>query len=873
MSNERSKSKHLNIIKQLLSQGSESSSLRDLLDLIKQNRYVRASWFTKWKETARQETRIGLWQLIKSYFINRKSFQANRVSVFIRKHAEQVRTELNDYIIARTIETHRSFFNSVESNPLTIKQCEAVASDEDCTLIIAGAGTGKTSTILAKIGLLLKTGQCRPEEILAISFTRKSAGELAERVKSRLNVDVSISTFHKLGLDIISTAKRGKPSLAPFTSERDDKVRHIERLLKELKDDATFSKRLLEFLAYQRVPYKSLWEFKDLSEYKAWLDGHSLVSLKGERMHSIEECIIANWLLLNGIPYEYERPYEIETCTIERRQYCPDFYLPGIKTYLEHFGIDKNEMPASFINADEYRKGMAWKRQIHRLNSTSLIETYSWQHADGILLDHLKRELRARGVEFRPISNDDAVALLNREGIVSGFSELVSTFLTLFKGNGQSLARSVTNKPVAKKNRENAFLEIFRGILAKYESENTANGQIDFEDMINNAVHCVEAGDYISKYKYILIDEFQDISPGRIALVRALQKSVQGCALFAVGDDWQSVYRFTGSDIGAMTKFSSHFGATRVVPLDETFRFDSKTAEVSNAFILKNKVQIRKEIKPRRVSNKPSVVLYKRAGKEAPLDWCLKQIASEEIKDPDVMILERYNFHLPQEEEWVNIQKQYKSMKFRKMSIHAAKGLEADYVIMGLRGGKWGFPAQVVDDPLLELVLTQPDEFEFGEERRLFYVGITRSKRKTFIVSETGSAKSLFAKELEDDKEYPIQVIGIDERALSCRKCKSGFMMLRDGSNGKFYGCSNYPLCSHTEQVCPKCREGLIIEKIGLFSCHICGHQVRICPRCRSGQLQERNGIYGRFLGCSNYFDPDLKCDYTENVRRKQTYH
>ena len=255
------------MLEQLLSEESISSaSLRDLKALIERNRYIRASWFGHWTVKAEREARVGLWQLIKWLFTNRKQLRANRNLSFILKHAEQFRAAANDFIISKTISTHKTYFDSVEKNPLTTNQCKAVASDEDCTLVIAGAGTGKTSTILAKIGLILKAGYCGPEEILAISFTRKSASELAERVKERLNVDVSISTFHKLGLDIIASSKQGKPSLAPFVSDSSDKIRHIERLLKNLINDRAFRMKLLEFLAYQRVPYKNLWEFKDLSE-------------------------------------------------------------------------------------------------------------------------------------------------------------------------------------------------------------------------------------------------------------------------------------------------------------------------------------------------------------------------------------------------------------------------------------------------------------------------------------------------------------------------------------------------------------------------------------------------------------------------------
>ena len=202
------------------------------------------------------------------------------------------------------------------------------------------------------------------------------------------------------------------------------------------------------------------------------------------------------------------------------------------------------------------------------------------------------------------------------------------------------------------------------------------------------------------------------------------------------------------------------------------------------------------------------------------------------------------------------------------MTIHGAKGLEADYAIIGLRGGGWGFPSQIIDDPLLDLVLTQADEYPFGEERRLFYVAITRSRNKSYLVCETEPDQSVFAAELESGNEYPVNVFGVDTKKLQCPKCKSGIMLLRDGSNGHFYGCSNYPLCGYTEQTCPKCRKGFLIKgEDRSFSCHLCDYQARMCPRCETGVLQLRTGeAYGAFYGCSNYNDPDIKCRYKENV-------
>jgi DNA helicase-4 len=598
-----------------------------------------------------------------------------------------------------------------------------------------------------------------------------------------------------------------------------------------------------------------------------WLRSNRITSLDGVPKKSFQECVIANWLILNGIPFVYEQPYEHDTRTLERRQYCPDFWIPSAKIYIEHFGVDEEGNTASYIDKNEYQRGMAWKRDTHRRYGTQLIETYSWEHAKGVLLPKLSEALKRSGCSFAPISPAEALELMNRNGVINQFSGLIDTFLTLYKGNGNRLLNRKVVDSFFGNRREKLFFKLFEPIFEEYQQQNQARSQIDFEDMIAQAAEQVATGQFRSPYRYILIDEFQDISPGRADLVNAIRRNSEQCALFAVGDDWQSIYRFTGSDIGGMTRFHELFGATRQVSLDTTFRFDNMAAEASSKFVLKNQIQIPKQLESVRKSAEPSLIVYRRKSDEAPLDWALSTIAEQSKSTATVLILERYKFQLPQEEEWDRLKWQFPTLQLQSMSIHAAKGLEADYVVMGLRGGAWGFPSQVVDDPLFEMVLTQADEYPNGEERRLFYVAITRAKRKTILVTETGVDMSVFATELLTGREYPIQLLGEETSQLVCKKCGSGTMLLRDGSNGQFYGCSNYPLCSNTEQTCPKCRKGLLIAKSGKsFECHVCGHQARTCPKCKSGVLQQKKGPYGSFWGCSNFKDPDIECRHTEKA-------
>lgn len=849
-----------------------SPAVRELLEYEQGLMFIRSRWFEEWKKRAEKEVSIGFFELVYLYFSSfhgegKIKWAAYRFLKKVIGSDSTYRTLANQRVTGRVLKRYSKYFDEVESNPLTLRQREAVASDEDSNLVIAGAGTGKTSTIVAKIGFLLDSGQCLPQEILAISFTKKSADDLAKKVKETLDVVVDISTFHRLGLGIIAGTTGEKPRLAPFIESPDEKIKHVDRIISSLCSDNAFKRLLVNFTAYFRCQAKSSWDFKNLAEYRAWLSSNRIVSLDGVPKKSYQECLIANWLILQGVKFEYEKPYEHNTKTREFRQYCPDFYISELDVYIEHFGVDENDVPAPYIDAAKYQEGMEWKRRTHRINKTILIETYSWEQGKGVLLSGLRDKLIALGCKFKPIDIDDALRLLNEKGEFKGFSELVATFLTLYKGNGSRLINQLVDCSPGDFERNKIFLELFGYVFDEYERINFDNDQIDFEDMISRAAEIVKSGRFGSFYKYILVDEFQDISPGRAALVNSLLDTMPGSALFAVGDDWQSIYRFAGSDIGGMTKFGKIFGPCNQVPLDTTFRFDDYTAATSSRFILKNSSQIQKNIATVKVGDKPSVLLYKQSRDYSALYWCMDRIAKEARSNATVFILERYKFYLPTKDDLLALSHKYPSLVVSAMTVHASKGLEADYVIVGLQGGNWGFPATKSDDAVLNMVLTQSDAFPYGEERRLFYVALTRAKCRTFLVCESGVNFSVFAAELESEKtEYKIDIYGENGAAAKCARCNSGSMVLRDGLNGQFYGCSNFPLCDNMQSACPRCQKGMFVKnESGEWQCNKCSYKARSCPRCKTGLLQQRSGKNGPFVGCSNYREPEVNCRYTEN--------
>ena len=377
---------------------------------------------------------------------------------------------------------------------------------------------------------------------------------------------------------------------------------------------------------------------------------------------------------------------------------------------------------------------MDWKRQLHKRHGTVLIETFSYENADGKLTERLSVKLSDHGVKFSPIAPDKTFATLKEQGRIDPFTMLVATFLQHYKG-AQFSVEEVAKRAAKTPNRlrAEAFLTVFKPIFERYETFLNKQRQIDFNDMIIKATEHVEEGRYRSPFGYILVDEFQDISPGRSRLLKALLDTSKTTQMFAVGDDWQAIYRFTGSDIAIMREFQERFGESECINLETTFRCSNRIADIATEFVLKNPAQIRKNVSSVLQANKPSVHIGLSV-KDCPdlLRESLKMISDDRTEHGEpskVFLLGRYQHSQP--ENMVELQREYSELELAYMTVHHSKGLEADYVVvLGLCSGKYGFPTEIADDPLLDLVLAAPEGHPNAEERRLFYVAITRARRE-----------------------------------------------------------------------------------------------------------------------------------------------
>lgn len=769
-------------------------------------------------------------------FINLSTEEVKSVKTFTDyfTKADSLRNDFNKKFVAEELKVYQSFFDNIEGRKLDLQQRTAVVTDEDNNIVIAGAGSGKTTTIVGKVSYVLDRYKVRPEEILLISFTNKSATTLAERIDIE---GVEAKTFHKFGKDIIVEAEGRQPSI--FEEAQFKPL--ITRYFTELVSNEDYLQKVTNYFANFLKPEKSQFDFDNQGDYVQYLKDQNFKSYKlkeipvngrmtyqMEVVKSIEECKIANFLLFNGVNYEYEFPYEHDTATEAFRQYKPDFTViqNGKKVYIEHLGIARNGNVPNWFSGDgvrsateKYRDDMEWKRNTHKSNGTTLIESYSYEMSEGILFDNLTKNLKKAGVIFIPKSPEEVWSIITAaaKDEVNTFISLFGTFITLMKSNNYSINDVLNkNRQAAgkfSKERNALFVEILKPIFERYENHLRERNEIDFSDMINKAAKHIASGKHKRNFSYVIIDEFQDISIGRYQLVKAIKTSNPSCKLFCVGDDWQSIYRFSGSDIALFKEFEKYFGYTVKSKIETTYRFHNPLISLSSDFILKNPNQAKKDLKG--ISNAKKTdfkILYSTTDNQDDT-FSLQKIfdelltTDEGIEEKEIIVLGRYGFdfdriknlnsifRVDKESATISYSVATEKGKTKKltahfMTVHKVKGLEGDIVIvLNCNSGKYGFPSEMSDDPVLNLLLSESDQFENGEERRLFYVAMTRAKERVFFISDS-SYKSKFIAEIEVESG--------DAPNKKCPRCKTADIVVRrsgtakNGNTYKFFGCTNF---------------------------------------------------------------------------------
>lgn len=739
-----------------------------------------------------------------AYLTNTKINSKKRDLEALSENIVRMITAHNDDVAAYLSEKAREIIGNVEGRQLDSQQMKCIVKPAPSHLVIAGAGTGKTTTIVGKVKYLLNSCTCEAKDILVLSFTNASAAEMRERINKETGEEIDASTFHKLGLNIINAVNGITPKITKISLQAFAK----EKLVENMKDPK-YLDLLCRYFLFNYKYEKSEFDFQNSSEYEEYLRTNPPVTLNGDSVKSYGEMDIANFLYRNGIAYEYEKEYEHDTRTEDRYQYYPDFYLTDYGIYIEYFGInEKGEVPVYFSSRDgrspseEYRAGMEWKRKLHKANNTALVECYSYERSKGELLTNLEANLKKAGVEFKPLNPQeiwDKVAESNSKNVLTGISELIGTVISLMKSNEceiEQLRTICMNAPETGRN--TVLVDLIAPIYDSYVETLKRNSEIDFNDMINDAARMIRAGKYVNPYKYVIVDEYQDISKSRFNLLKALRESAD-YDLFCVGDDWQSIYRFAGSDMDYILNFAKYWGPTEYSKIETTYRFTDSLIDISGRFVMRNPSQIKKAI--RGIPSKLGFAMGEIKGynEELAIKFMLNRLR-ELPNNSTVFFLGRYTFDSRLLSDCKDLECRYdqatqeaivvfperKDLKMQFLTAHKSKGLQADYVfIINNRERGMGFPSKIQDDPLVDCLLEGKEAFPFAEERRLFYVALTRAKVKSFLVAVNGN-ESAFASEME--QQYADE---LKKEAFTCPWC-GGYLEKKTGPYGEFYGCSNY---------------------------------------------------------------------------------
>ena len=561
----------------------------------------------------------------------------------------------------------------VEGRILDKAQIKAIINENENNLVIAGAGTGKTTTIVGKIKYLVNNG-VDSSNILVLSFTNKSASEMKERIEKEIGKRVDACTFHKLGLLIVKSVKEN------INIYSEGLTGFIVSTLNKLVNDYEYLSKLVNF---------------------AYSNSDNLFSLKGEKVNFKEEKDICNFLYFNGIVYNYDN-------------ISSEFYLYEYDRYIR-FSKKKRKRIGKIIYICE---------------------------SDDVIYK-LDNELKRIGFSYKGVNYNDIWRMLNRdENLLFKVSSYFETIINLIKSNQYNIDDLYEGIP--------SYL--VRPLYLEYERFLKENNVVDFNDMINEATRLVKENLFVHNYDYVIVDEYQDISKARFNLLKALRKQ-KNYNLFCVGDDFQSIYRFSGSDISLITHFDRYWGKTNVSRIENTYRFSDKLAKISGNFVMKNSNQIRKNIKGFESTENPiQVISYDE----------VVNILNSLPNFSTVYMLGRYNKDIDILREYYDLSVLYDSynksvsiiydkridLNIEFLTVHKSKGLQADYTfVINNKDSEMGFPSKIIDDEFTKSLLDYSDDYPYAEERRLFYVALTRCKIKCFLVTVKG-CESTFIDEI-----------------------------------------------------------------------------------------------------------------------------
>lgn len=687
---------------------------------------------------------------------------------------------------------------------LNDKQKEAVITEDKRVLVLAGAGSGKTKPLLQKLIFLINDRNVKPANILAITFTKNAANEMIDRLimsvdspgnyerilfekkipnreKDRFRLqyrrkytwinNLTIRTFHSLcyyllrnygvhtfdnKFRILSDQKvidEQFSHLAAPETERDI----MKKILVEVCKDKYY---LLDLKRYILDYIIDKIHIKNLESYKQYTDGMFYTTLKGDRVRSKSERDIADWLYRHNIRYEYEQEVYFKKFKCK-----PDFYIPQANMYLEH--VSEKSYPLKRKEEQFEEAGKLYVKIFEEMTSDSVLFN--------LALDRI--------IKGRISTNYEPDIAISFEEEFRSYHENINDFVSLLlRVNNMIKVENLDYDNILKKGkadpheRISAFYHLAVPLFKKYSNYCQFKSYLDFNDMIIKAVELLTTQDEVKekvrdKYKYILVDEFQDVNNLQIRLINnMLTPETQ---LFCVGDDWQSIYGFRGSEVDYIINFEKHFEKTKLIKLNLNYRSTEFIVGASNEVIRHNKFQVDKEISASKKSDK-RINIYAGDSEEDELEYFITEInrlLSEGYQNDDILVLYRRSKMFGP--YFQRLRKE--GLRIRGKTIHSSKGLEARAVfIIGLTEGYGGFPDIWLDDRVFQVIRKVKHDMLLEEERRLFYVALTRAKDELFLITRKGN-ESTFLDEIPEEYSVSLKqsIKPILNEILLCKQCNT----------------------------------------------------------------------------------------------------
>lgn len=614
----------------------------------------------------------------------------------------------NDYL--------NNIFNEFNSNiKLDDEQKRVVLNDSKNSLIVAGAGSGKTTVISAKVKYLIDIKKIEPSKILVISFTRESVNDLKRQIIDGLRLEIIIQTFHKLALSII-----GKNNSYKIC----DNLKNILSIY--FLRDIYFTPDYLSYLNY-------LYTFVYIQN-KSYFKINDKISVT-----SLEEIAIVNFLNLTKINFKYK--------IINFNNIISKFIL-----YIEN-----NIVVINYLNK--------YKRKKTKKNIYNIVK-------DNDVIFNIRKILEKNGVYKYDIIENNEIEYIK-------FLNVCCSFINCYKVNNINEYFLISLIKKYEKNYQiSLFLNVIFNAYKYYINHNKINHILDFNDIINEAIKKLKQEEF-NKYKYVIIDEFQDISKNRLEIIKYLSKYKTN--IIACGDDWQSIFGFAGSDVNLFINFPKIIKNCEVLRITNTYRNSKQLIDISGNFIMKNNHQLKKELKSGKSLDKPIIInFFDEKNNISKLIYdVILNIVNKSV-DSNILIIGRYKFSINKiiDKEYFDFKNNRlvclkKNINVTFLTAHSSKGLTFDEVIiLDMDDDIYGFPSQIVDN--LELsILKNKDNFYFEEERRLFYVALTRTRGHNYLFSHIDKI-SPYIYEFLDLKE--VEVINYTKRKIKrnvilCKNC------------------------------------------------------------------------------------------------------